>query len=55
LRNFRHLSRYPEDIKRLGKLSWQSLQEGYFASAQLGAACESKLRSELTTVVAFDD
>jgi hypothetical protein len=55
LRNFRHLSRYPEDIKRLGKLSWQSLQDGYFASAQLGAACESKLRSELTTVVAFDD
>jgi hypothetical protein len=55
VRNFRHLSRYPEDIKRLGKLSWQSLQDGYFASAQLGAACESKLRNQLTTAVAFDD
>jgi hypothetical protein len=55
LRNFRHLSRHPEDIKRLGKLSWQSLQDGYFASSQLGAACESKLRNQLTTAVAFDD
>lgn len=55
VRNFRHLSRYPEDIKRLGKLSWESLQEGYFSAAQLGNACESKLRSELTAAVAFDD
>lgn len=55
VRNFRHLSRYPEDIKSLGKLSWESLQEGYFASGQLSAACESKLRSELTKAIAFDD
>ena len=55
VRNFRHLCRYPDDIKRLGKLSWESMQEGYFASSQLGAACESKLRSELTKAVAFDD
>jgi hypothetical protein len=54
-RNFRHLCRYPDDIKRLGKLSWESLQEGYFASSQLSAACESKLRSELTEAIAFDD
>lgn len=55
LRNFRHLSRYPDDIKRLGKLSWESLQEGYFANSQIGAACKSKIRSELTKAVAFDD
>jgi hypothetical protein len=55
IRNFRHLCRYPDDIKRLGKLSWESLQEGYFASSQLSVACESKLRSELTTAIAFDD
>jgi hypothetical protein len=55
IRNFRHLCRYPDDIKRLGKLSWESLQEGYFASGQLSAACESKLRSELTKAIAFDN
>jgi hypothetical protein len=55
VRNFRHLLRYPEDIKRLGKLNWQSLQDGYFASAQLGVACESKIRSELAAAIAFDD
>jgi hypothetical protein len=55
VRNFRHLCRYPDDITRLGKLSWESLQEGYFASGQLSVACESKLRSELTKAIAFDD
>lgn len=55
VRNFRHLCRYPDDITRLGKLSWESLQEGYFASGQLSKACESKLRSELTKAIAFDD
>jgi hypothetical protein len=55
VRNFRHLCRYPDDITRLGKLSWESLQEGYFTSGQLGTACESKLRSELTKAIAFDD
>lgn len=55
VRNFRHLCRYPDDIKRLGKLSWESLQEGYFVASQLGAACKSKLRSELTKATAFDD
>jgi hypothetical protein len=54
-RNFRHLYRYPDDIKRLGKLSWEGLLEGYFASSQLSAACESKLRDALTKAVAFDD
>jgi tRNA A-37 threonylcarbamoyl transferase component Bud32 len=55
VRNFRHLCRYPDDISHLGKLSWQSLQEGYFSASQLGAACESKIRRALTAVVSFDD
>jgi hypothetical protein len=53
-RNFRHLCRYPDDIKRLGKTGWESMQEGYFSSSQLGAACESTLRRALNAV-AFDD
>jgi len=55
VRNFRHLCRYPDDISRLGKLSWQSLQEGYFSASQLGATCESKIRRALTAAVSFDD
>jgi len=55
VRNFRHLCRYPDDISRLGKLSWESLQAGYFSSNQLGAACESKIRRALTATVSFGD
>jgi len=55
VRNFRHLCRYPDDISRLGKLSWESLQEGYFSASQLGSACESTIRRALTTAVSFGD
>jgi len=55
VRNFRHLCRYPDDISRLGKLSWESLQEGYFSANQLGSACESTIRRALTTAVSFGD
>jgi len=55
VRNFRHLCRYPDDMSHLGKLSWESLQEGYFSANQLGAACESKIRRALTAAVSFGD
>ena len=55
VRNFRHLCRYPDDISRLGKLSWESLQQGYFSASQLGARCESTIRRALTAAVSFDD
>jgi len=54
VRNFRHLCRYPDDISSLGKLSWESLQSGYFSASELGGACESKIRRELTAAVCFD-
>jgi hypothetical protein len=55
MRNFRHLCRYPDDIARLGKLCWESLLQGYFASSQLGTTCESMLRSKLAKAVVFND
>lgn len=55
VRNFRQLCGYQDDISSLGKLSWESLQEGYFYASKLGAACESKIRRVLTDTVCFDD
>lgn len=55
VRNFRHLCRYPDDIKLLGATAWGALLQGYFDSSQLGAACESKLKQQLSKAIAFDD
>ncbi|MBM3350979.1 MAG: hypothetical protein FJY53_04225 [Betaproteobacteria bacterium] len=54
VRNFRHLCRYPEDIRLLGAPAWGSLLQGYFYSSQLGAACESKLKKQLGKAIVFN-
>jgi tRNA A-37 threonylcarbamoyl transferase component Bud32 len=52
-RNFKHLTRYPDDIIKLGEASWESFKEGYLSNAQLNETCKSKLRDALNKAVSF--
>ncbi|MDP2154041.1 MAG: toluene tolerance protein [Methylotenera sp.] len=53
-RNFKHLTRYPDDIIKLGESSWESFKEGYLSNAKLNETCKSKLRSTLDKSVSFN-
>ncbi|MDO9150110.1 MAG: toluene tolerance protein [Methylotenera sp.] len=52
-RNFKHLTRYPDDIIKLGESSWESFKEGYLSNAQLNEVSKSKLRNALNKAVSF--
>jgi hypothetical protein len=54
VRNFKHLSRYPDDIHKLGKLSWSSLLFGYFSGTNLSSNCKVKIGKHFSDVVDFD-
>ncbi|PPC82279.1 MAG: hypothetical protein CTY38_06940 [Methylotenera sp.] len=54
VRNFKHLTRYPEDIVRLGEAHWASFKNGYFVNSKLGAICIRRLQNALNNMVDFD-
>jgi tRNA A-37 threonylcarbamoyl transferase component Bud32 len=53
-RNFKHLTRYPEDIIKLGEPAWECFKQCYFSSSNLSAACEKKLRNALDKAISFN-
>ena len=46
-RNFRHLHRYHNDMRRMGLTAWQELQRGYFNDCKLTPATTAKLSQAL--------
>lgn len=52
-RNFRHLHRYPEQIRQLGPELWHVVKTAYFDAARLNAACEVSLRLQLEKISVF--
>jgi hypothetical protein len=53
IRNFRHLCRYPDDIRKLGQLSWSGVLDGYFSSGNLSSKCKAKIRQYFSDAVDF--
>jgi hypothetical protein len=52
-RSFKRLCRYPEDIQKLGLAFWQTLQQHYFQSSQLGQRCELKIKNTILRIGLF--
>lgn len=52
-RSFKRLCRYPEDIQKLGSAFWQTLQQYYFQSSQLGQRCELKIKNTILRTGVF--
>lgn len=44
VRNFKHITRYHEDVEKIDELSWEYVRDGYFSSSHLSARSESKLQ-----------
>lgn len=55
LRNFKHLCRYPDDIRKLGKVSWNIIRDGYFLSSNLSSDCTARVNKLFSRTVTFDD
>jgi tRNA A-37 threonylcarbamoyl transferase component Bud32 len=53
-RNFKHLTRYHDDMVSFGGPAWECLKQGYFANSKLSAECENKLRNELIKFASFN-
>ena len=53
-RNFRHLHRYPNDIRQMGRPTWEMLLQAYFNSSELIPRATGKLEQALQRFSAFE-